>query len=840
MDIVRPKIQKKELKQKNKIPVSTKNNRMNRTENFFDVKKVNAHANSKKKSVSGFGVSKNSHDVKVKVQTHKKLSKDTVKENTYRNKKEFFTSKQKNNIAKNYTLSKNNTEKQEENLKNKETEIEIDNSKDLFLDYKYSKKNDNNSKEFSVKKGNNLTHKNKTKKEEYIDLTKKFGTNNKNDKNNKVKFFKKFSSNFGIVALGLLLFMGVVFFVGDAIATKNKVLASKDKIIDSAKRMAVSVKKADLDSLYYEIENSQKILFDTQKELRSIGKGVIWASKYVPGASKLASADALLDATTNLTDITQSSVKFARDLKEEKIKDGESFNWLDLVTKGLNLLNETSENINLAQKKLEIVKIDDLPQKAQKHIANLKRVLPEINLHLREIVKLSPDIKDAFGKNSPKTYLFLFQNNQEMRATGGFIGSYGILNITNGKIEDFYINGIFDPDGQLIDRIVPPLPIQKISAAWSLHDSNWWPDFPKSAETAMNFYERTGGESVDGVIVVTPTMVKKLLSITGPIQMDEYGITITSDNFIEKTQYKVEIDYDKKENKPKKILSDLFPLIINKLKTDFSSEEALKIVNVIIDGLDERHILLYSKNKNLENYITNHRWGGRVQETDGDYLSIINTNINGFKTDGVVDQKISHVSQVNEDGSIIDTVSIIREHRGGHTGKPWWDAVNADYMRVYVPEGSELISVEGQTREINKDRLLYDKMGFEKFKSLKEEEENMQIDEKTGTRIYNDSNKTVFANWVYVSPQEKVKITYKYKLPIKIKFKKYKDKSVLASHSLLIQKQAGDVNTKINTKIVFPKNINIKWSTAKSQEHALVVSESKLDRDYYYGVVLEK
>ncbi len=104
MDIVRPKIQKKELKQKNKIPVSTKNNRMNRTVNFFDVKKVNAHANSKKKSVSGFGVSKNSHDVKVKAQIHKKLSKDAVKENTYRNKKEFFTSKQKNNIAKNYTL----------------------------------------------------------------------------------------------------------------------------------------------------------------------------------------------------------------------------------------------------------------------------------------------------------------------------------------------------------------------------------------------------------------------------------------------------------------------------------------------------------------------------------------------------------------------------------------------------------------------------------------------------------------------------------------------------------------------------------------------------------------
>lgn len=160
-------------------------------------------------------------------------------------------------------------------------------------------------------------------------------------------------------------------------------------------------------------------------------------------------------------------------------------------------------------------------------------------------------------------------------------------------------------------------------------------------------------------------------------------------------------------------------------------------------------------------------------------------------------------------------------------------------MRVYVPKGSKLISVEGQTREINKDRLLYDKLGFKRFDSVKNEEDNMKIDEKTGTRIYNDSNKTVFANWVYVSPQEKVKITYKYKLPKKIDFKKYND-STFAVYDLLVQKQAGDVNTKMNSKIVFPENINIKWSTANIEKNTLIVPEFKLDRDFYLGAVLEK
>ncbi|HBR71803.1 MAG TPA: hypothetical protein DEA27_03310, partial [Candidatus Moranbacteria bacterium] len=32
-----------------------------------------------------------------------------------------------------------------------------------------------------------------------------------------------------------------------------------------------------------------------------------------------------------------------------------------------------------------------------------------------------------------------------MRATGGFIGTYGLLDISNGHVRDFFIDGIFNP-----------------------------------------------------------------------------------------------------------------------------------------------------------------------------------------------------------------------------------------------------------------------------------------------------------------------------------------------------------------------------------------------------------
>lgn len=741
---------------------------------------------------------------------------------------DFFDSKKVSLNRKN-EAKKSNRLKSKNNVINKKTESLSDNSKDLFLEYKLKMEKQLKTEEFNNTGNKKLINNHKFRLEERFKNNKKVI---------KFKLLRKISTNFGVVTFGLLLFIGVVFFVGDAIAIKDRVISSKDRMIESAKRMLVNVNESDIDAFHMEIENSYEILLETQNDLRSIGKYIIWVSRYAPVASKLASGDAMLAVGVDLMRVTEMTVEYGKELKEQKMVDKDKFDFLKFASEGLDVLDEILKALISAQKQLEIVKIDDLPEESQKYIIDLGRILPKIESNIIDIVKIKSQIEDMLGSNGPRSYLFLFQNNQESRATGGFIGSYALLDIVNGEIREFYVDGIFNPDGQLSDKVVPPLPIQKISAAWSLHDSNWWPDFPKSAKVAMDFYERVGGRTVDGVVMITPTMMEKLLNITGPIYMKDYDITLTSDNFIEKTQYKVELDYDKEENKPKKILSDLVPLIVEKLKKNFSGDVAMKMVNMIVDGFDERHIIMYSKNEKLQDYIINHKWGGEIQKTTGDYVSVINTNINGYKTDGVIDQIISHNSEIKDDGSIIDTVTISREHRGGHTGKEWWDAVNADYMRVYVPKGSKLISVTGHTREVNDERLSYDKIGFERYKYIKDEEENTEIHEDSGTRIYNESDKTVFANWVYVSPQEKVSVTYMYKLPWKLKFKK-SDNTLSSSHSLLMQKQSGSTNVKMNASVNFPKDINIEWSTSEADNHNMSV-ESDLDKDYYYGMVLIK
>lgn len=145
-----------------------------------------------------------------------------------------------------------------------------------------------------------------------------------------------------------------------------------------------------------------------------------------------------------------------------------------------------------AQKQTENIQIDHLPEEKRELFLLLKSSLPEIISLTDHYVENMEAFSDMVGANGPRKYLFLFQNTHEVRATGGFIGSYGFLDVEKGHIRKFFVDDVFNPDGQLRVDTIPPEPIRKISAGWSLHDSNWFPHFPLSAEKAMYFYEKEG------------------------------------------------------------------------------------------------------------------------------------------------------------------------------------------------------------------------------------------------------------------------------------------------------------------------------------------------------------
>lgn len=649
------------------------------------------------------------------------------------------------------------------------------------------------------------------------------------------------------VALAISIGIGGVSYANKGLNLKGKVLGVSQDGLGNINAAISDLKNQNFDGSSEQFALAYASFAEGSQEFESMGGVLLNVAQYVPFASQVSSGKNAVEAGQHFSAAGQSLSKVAKTIAEIKnpidSANQKDVSFLDLFESIEKDVADAKKELDAAQKNMDRISIDDLPEDKQGKFLLLKQNLPEIRNSIELFLNNSHIFADLLGGNGPRKYLFLFQNNSEMRATGGFVGSYGLLDISNGHIKNFFIDGIFNPDGQLKEKIVPPSPIQKISAAWSMHDSNWFPDFPMSAQKAIVFYEKTGGPTADGVITFTPEIMRKLLAITGPIEMPDYDVTIDADNFVEVTQQEVEVEYDKEENQPKKILSDLAPIVLEKLLGSKDIKNISKVANVFMSGLKEKDILLYSQNAELQKIISQEGWSGEILPASKDYLSVINSNINGFKTDAVIDEKISHKSEIQTDGSIIDTVAITRQHNGGNSDYEWFNKVNANYMRVYVPEGSKLLEVSGQTRETNKPPLDYDALGFRRDADVEKEENGISIDPESGTKIYNEKGKTVFANWTYVSPQEEMTITYKYQLPFSL-FKVSvgnSDKQV-DSYSLVVQKQAGSFGSSFASSISYPANYEIKWNSPENAERnqGEIKSETVLKTDYFAGIVFEK
>ncbi|MBM3708758.1 MAG: DUF4012 domain-containing protein, partial [Actinobacteria bacterium] len=437
-----------------------------------------------------------------------------------------------------------------------------------------------------------------------------------------------------------------------------------------------------------------------------------------------------------------------------------------------------------------------------------------------------------FGHERAKKYLLVFQNNAEARATGGFIGSYGVLDLDQGRIKGLFIDDIYNLDGQLHEKIIPPRPIQKISTAWSTHDANWFADWPTSAQKIMWFYEKAGGATPDGVISLTPAVVENLLALTGPIEIPEFNIALNKDNFIETLQYKVEIDYDKELNQPKKILADFAPKFLDRL-WEIWPQKYDEIFKVLDNSLSQKDILFYFSDTATQQVFLKQGWGGELLPTDKDYLSVVNTNINGFKTDRMVKQKIYHKSEIQSDGSVINTVKIIRVHLGGASEYDWYNRVNTNYLRVYVPAGSQLLSAKGHTLEGYSPPVDYKKLGFREDADVLAQEQSMQIHE-SGTQIFVEAGKTVFGNWAYVSPGETVEIEYRYHLPFRLNLNVEN-----FTYSLLVQKQAGSAGSDFESELTLPQHYQISWRYPEALRVSAnkIKFDSDLKTDKFYGLV---
>lgn len=375
----------------------------------------------------------------------------------------------------------------------------------------------------------------------------------------------------------------------------------------------------------------------------------------------------------------------------------------------------------------------------------------------------------ALGQGSPKTYLILFQNDKELRATGGFMTAYAFLKLDNGHLSTTTSDDIYRLDEKLLNvcknkicPIAPPAPIVKYlpefsgkpRTAWSMRDSNLSPDLPTSAQEFERMYQMLGeGLPFDGIITIDTQVVEELIKITGPI--DVFGTTYSAEkdkrcncpNVIFELENYAEI-VSKGESDRKAILGTLMQQILARSLGSGASKMP-EFINTAVTLIGDKHIMFYMHDAKLQEALSSLNWTGQIRAFDGDYLHINDSNFAGGKSNMYVEEKVTLDIKIDSQGNIKNKVTI--EYKNPQAFSTWLNGILRDYVRVYVPKGVTLTANKGSEDPVNsaEDKAL---------------------------------NKTYFDAFIQVRPQNSRVLSFEYTLPNKIQGKKY---------PLLIQKQPG-------------------------------------------------
>ncbi len=335
-------------------------------------------------------------------------------------------------------------------------------------------------------------------------------------------------------------------------------------------------------------------------------------------------------------------------------------------------------------------------------LAPLRGRLLDMRAGINAVLPVAEILPGVLGFPDEKTYLLFLENSTELRPTGGFLSMVGLLKVRDADLMSADVSDVYAYDGpsETFPRPAPPEPIRKYIGIdkWYLRDANWSPDFMVSAGVMQKFFGEesairfgTAAPHVDGVIAVTPRLAQDVLRLTGPITID--GHKFDADNLIDELEFQVEQGFAKEgisREERKNIVGQLLNETIRRVSA-FSLAQMLTLIADAQDALKQRDILLYSDDPDLQRLILEQGWGGQLADVKGDYLAWFDANLASLKTDAVMSRSLRY--QVSPGaGGLIGKVSMTYRNRGTFT---WKSTRYRTYARVYVPAGSELLSVAG-------------------------------------------------------------------------------------------------------------------------------------------------
>lgn len=570
----------------------------------------------------------------------------------------------------------------------------------------------------------------------------------------------------------ILLIVGYTAFKARGIYAKSQASYKQALIAyDTAKKQNVVVFKE-------ELLKTQKEIGELKKEV----KGVSYLA-FIPLASwyyndAVHGIEASSHGISALISVADSLIPYADvlGLKGEKsFVSGSAQDRIQIAVKTMGKvvpnIDEIEKDLRNARDEIDKINPNHYPNilaigKARTRLEQLRSVTDEAVSTIEQAKPLIKVLPELLGEPTSKKYIVLFQNDKELRPTGGFLTYYAIFKVEHGLVKVERSSDVYTLDTSIRSHPAAPYIIRNYLPKESVlyvRNSNLSPDFIESMKAFRSLFEKSSSyEKVDGIIALDTHVLVHILDILGEVQAAGIKFNSKTDPRCDCPQVVYELEANistpvgfVRESR-KALIGELLYGIMEKA---LSSSPKLYWGRLFQQGfldIHEKHILFSLNDPEAQKGMEALNWAGKIKEFKGDYLHINDANFGGQKSNMYVKQSVKVEYDLTQERVVTKTVTISYANPKPHSdcnlerGGLCLNATLRDFLRVYVPSDSRLVKSKGS---------------------------QVKVETK------NDLGKSVFEGFITVDPLTKSQIIFTYELPFKLE-----NGSPLP---LLIQKQPG-------------------------------------------------
>jgi hypothetical protein len=267
----------------------------------------------------------------------------------------------------------------------------------------------------------------------------------------------------------------------------------------------------------------------------------------------------------------------------------------------------------------------------------------------------------------PSRYLVLAANNAEMTAGSGMPESGGVAEISNGDIN----LGDFIPTSEAIAKPVGvPIPeplrvmYQHFGFGYDFRGTTATPNFPVAGPLMQQMAAITSFGRIDGVIVVDAFVLRDLLELTGPVEVN--GVSYTDQNVMEEVLNTNYLRFDDPTDRAQRtdLQSQIAKAAFDAFKTRPVKLTAL--VKRLEDDAKGRHLLAWSADPDLEKVWGDIGASGRLLPNG---LMVSTENAGGNKLDWYLRPRLDLTITRRDDGFAVSGKVTVRNDRHDPSSK---------------------------------------------------------------------------------------------------------------------------------------------------------------------------